>query len=254
MEERLQKLMAQAGLGSRRENEQLIAAGRVLLNGRVARLGDKADPLVDRIEVDGKPINPTAQRMIYVKLYKPRGVISSLTDELDEDRPVIRELIPFAGHIYPVGRLDKQSEGLMLMTNDGDLAHRLTHPSFEHEKVYEVTLEGHISSRDLDLWRAGVDLDDRRTAPADIEVMRRSAGETEIRITLREGRKRQIRRIAAAFDHPVRRLVRTEIGQLALGDLRPGEWRHLSADEIRQLRDAASLPARPKRKAKRRTE
>ncbi len=229
--------MARAGLGSRRENEQLIAAGRVHLNGHIAILGDKADPIVDLIEVDGKPLEIANKKQIYIKLYKPRGVISSLEDELGENRPVVRDLIPVSGHIYPVGRLDKQSEGLMLMTNDGQLAHRLTHPSYEHKKVYDVLLEGRISNQDLNRWQEGILLDDRKTAPAIIDVLQRSAEETFLRITLHEGRKRQIRRIAAAFGHPVKSLVRIGIGPLHLGNLQPGEWRYLSEGEIRRLRE-----------------
>lgn len=228
--------MAHADLGSRRENERLIKAGRVRLNGRVARLGDKADPLQDVVEVDGKRIELSGHLKIYIKLYKPRGVISSLEDELGQDRPVVRDLVPAAGHIYPVGRLDKQSEGLMLMTNDGHMAHRLTHPRYSHEKVYDVLLDGEIADADLQQWRRGVILDDRVTAPASIQLLQRSADQSELRITLREGRKRQIRRIAASFDHPVRSLVRISIGPLQLGDLQPGEWRYLNAEEIRQLR------------------
>lgn len=239
--------MARAGLGSRRDNEKLIAAGRVRLNGRVARLGDKADPLQDKIEVDGRLLKFSPPQNIYIKLYKPRGVISSLEDEMDQGRSIVRDLIPLAGHIYPVGRLDKQSEGLMLMTNDGKLAHRLTHPRFAHEKEYEVTLEGRISDQNLEQWRHGVQLDDRLTAPADIHVLRKSKDATLLRITLREGRKRQIRRIAAAFGHPVRSLVRTRIGSLTLGNLKPGEWRYLNDEEIQMLQKAVNFPAEKKK-------
>ncbi len=242
MEERLQKLMARAGLGSRRENERVISAGRVRVNGRVARLGDKANPLSDLVEVDGRPLALTPGH-IYVKLYKPRGVISSLEDELGQGRPVVRDLVPIRGHIYPVGRLDRQSEGLMLLTNDGQLAHRLTHPRFEHNKVYEAVLEGHIPHKDVEQWRKGVMLDEKITAPATIEVIHQSADESQLRITMREGRKRQIRRIAAAFGHPVQRLLRIKIGPLTLGDLQPGEWRLLTEEEIMRLQQSVQIPA-----------
>ena len=238
VQERLQKLMAQAGLGSRRENETIIAAGRVRVNGRVAKLGDKADPQIDVIEVDGKPLRPVQDSYTYIILNKPRGVISSLEDELQQARTTVRDLIPITGHLYPVGRLDKPSEGLMLMTNDGHLAHRLTHPRFKHEKVYEVELEGSISNKSLENWRRGVILDDRKTAPAPIEILYRDKASTTLRIVLREGRKRQIRRIAAGLGHPVHRLVRTEIGPIALGDLKPGQWRYLTAEEIAKVRGA----------------
>lgn len=241
--------MARAGLGSRRDNEQLIAAGRVRVNGRVARLGDKADILLDKIEVDGKTL-VFQDQLIYIKLYKPKGVISSLEDEMDKDRPIVRELIPEAGHIYPVGRLDKQSEGLMLMTNDGHIAHRLTHPRYAHEKEYEVVLEGQISDDNLDQWRQGVLLDDRLTAPALIKILKKSKDETLLRITLREGRKRQIRRIAADFGHPVRRLVRIRIGPLKLGELKPGEWLYLEGEEVRRLQKSVNFPVENKRSNK----
>ncbi len=239
--------MARAGLGSRRANEKLIASGRVRLNGRVARLGDKADTLSDTIEVDGRKLEFDGDQHIYIKLNKPRGVISSLEDEMGQNRPIVRDLVPAsAGHIYPVGRLDKQSEGLMLMTNDGQLAHRLTHPRYEHEKVYEVMLEGQISKADLSKWEQGVYLDDRLTAPVTIEVLENKADNTMLRITLREGRKRQIRRIAAAFGHPVSRLVRISIGPLHLGNLEPGQWRYLNQEELRQLQQ--SLDTSPGKK------
>lgn len=239
--------MARANLGSRRYCEEIIAAGRVTLNGRVARLGDKADPTRDRIEVEGQPLVFASIAMdnppqIYIALYKPRGVISSLEDELEAGRTTVRDLVDIddAQHIYPVGRLDKQSEGLILMTNDGDLAHRLTHPRYGHEKVYLVTVEGNISERALDQWRRGVMLDGRITAPAPIEVVERGSDISRLRIVLREGRKRQIRRIAAALGHPVRQLVRERIGPLNLGELKPGQWRHLTEREIDQLKQSVN--------------
>jgi pseudouridine synthase len=236
-EERVQKLMAQAGLGSRRHNEKLIRAGRVRVNGRTASLGDKADPATDRIEVDGRPIK-VPQAHVYIALNKPKGVISSLEDELGQGRTTVRDLVDVPGHIYPVGRLDKQSEGLMLMTNDGKLAHRLTHPRYRHEKMYHVLVEGTIPAETLDQWQHGVRLDDRMTAPAQITVINRQKKLTELEIVLREGRKRQIRRIAAMFGHPVRRLVRQKIGPLELGDLKPGQWRHLTTEEMKALQKA----------------
>lgn len=240
MEERLQKLMARAGLGSRRENETVIADGRVTVNGHVAKLGDKADPDRDRIEVDGKRLRLQGEKLLYIILNKPRGVISSLEDELEEGRTTVRDLIPLEGHLYPVGRLDKPSEGLMLMTNDGQLAHRLTHPRYEHEKVYNVVVEGRMPDAALEQWRRGVMLDGRITAPAPIEVLERRNDFTRLRIVLREGRKRQIRRIAADFGHPVRRLVRERIGPLELGGLKSGEWRYLTPHEVATLKTAVA--------------
>lgn len=241
MEERLQKLMARAGLGSRRDCEAIIAAGRVSVNGQPASLGEKADPATDRIIVDGSPLLLPKDAHIYIALNKPRGVISSLEDELGAGRKTVRDLVPFdtATHIYPVGRLDKPSEGLILMTNDGPLAHRLTHPRYGHEKAYAVTLEGRISDAALEQWRRGVMLDGRITSPAPIEVVERHPDRTELRIVLREGRKRQIRRVAAGLGHPVRRLVRERIGPISLGNLPSGQWRHLTPTEVEALRQGA---------------
>lgn len=240
MAERLQKLLARAGYGSRRKCEALIAAGRVRVNGQAARLGRKADPEVDQIEVDGQPL--TFEKPLYIMLNKPKGVLSSTEDELKQQRTTVRDLVELPGHIYPVGRLDKQSEGLILLTNDGDLAHRLTHPRYEHEKLYRVTVEGQISDAKLDRWRKGLPLDGRMTAPAKIEVIKRSPQGTRLYVTLREGRKRQIRRISAELGHPVVQLVRLRIGPTRLSGVAPGEWRHLTADEIRSLRASLNSP------------
>lgn len=247
MEERLQKIMARANIGSRRSCELIISEGRVTVGGRVARLGDKADPDHDRIAVDGRLLfagrneEESQTDLIYIALNKPRGVISSLEDEMEVGRTTVRDLIEIEGkhHIYPVGRLDKPSEGLVLMTNDGALAHRLTHPRYGHEKVYDVTVEGDISEELLDQWRRGVVLDGRITAPAPIEVVERTQQTTRLRIILREGRKRQIRRIAAALGHPVQRLIRERIGPLVLGDLPSGQWRYLTEREISELKRSA---------------
>lgn len=228
--------MSRAGIGSRRANEELIAAGRVRVNGRVARLGHKADPVQDVIEVDDRRLKLKDTQYTYIILHKPKGVISSLEDELDEGRPTVRDLVDYPGHLYPVGRLDKQSEGLILMTNDGRLTHRLTHPRFGHEKQYLATVEGKPSAGLLEEWRQGVMLDGRRTAPAEISVVRRQKENTLLHITLREGRKRQIRRIAAMLGHPVIRLVRTAIGPIELGELKAGQWRHLTKAEVKNLK------------------
>lgn len=245
MEERIQKLMAQAGLGSRRHNEELISAGRVKVNGRLAHLGQKADPTTDTIEVDGKKLDLAQDAAIYIALHKPKGVLSSLEDEMEEGRTTVRDLIDVAGHLYPVGRLDRQSEGLILMTNDGELAHKITHPRYGHKKIYEVTLEGNISPEAVLHWTQGVMLDDKRTAPVRIENIRRQGGTTRLQIVMREGRKRQIRRVAAQLGHPVRRLIRQQIGPLKLGDLEAGKWRHLTADEVKRLKQSVNTP-RPK--------
>ena len=243
--------MARANYGSRRSCEEIIVAGRVSVNGVTAKLGDKADLAVDRVLVDGRPLvdqhAAAGSEPIYIALNKPRGVISSLEDEMAQGRTTVRDLIPIDSqtHIYPVGRLDRPSEGLMLMTNDGALAHRLTHPRYGHEKVYEVTLDGAISDSALEQWRRGVMLDGRITAAAPIEVLARTKDETRLRIVLREGRKRQIRRIAASFGHPVKRLVRHQIGPLSLGDLEPGRWRYLTQQEVSLLARSISSSGSP---------
>lgn len=239
MSERVQKLMSRAGFGSRRVSEKFIADGRVTINGKVAHLGDRADPQTDVIEVDGARLS--LESRIYIKLNKPKGVISSTEDELARGRSTVRDLVKLPGFMYPVGRLDKQSEGLMLITNDGQLAHHLTHPRFRHRKVYEVAVEGEMSDKSLALWRRGLILDGRMTAPAEIDVRERDSDITRFTITLREGRKRQIRRIAASLGHPVTKLLRTQIGPLRLGKLRTGEWAYLSKGEIASLRKAVSL-------------
>lgn len=245
MEERLQKLMAQAGLGSRRHNEELISQGRVKVNGRIAHLGQKADPATDRIEVDGTLLDLQKDAAIYIALHKPKGVLSSLEDEIAEGRTTVRDLIDVEGHLYPVGRLDRQSEGLILMTNDGDLAHKITHPRYGHRKIYEVTLEGNIPPEAIAQWEQGVMLDNKRTAPARIENIRRQGGTTRLQIVMREGRKRQIRRVAAQLGYPVQRLVRQQIGPLKLGDLTAGMWRHLTPIEVKRLKQSVNTP-RPK--------
>jgi len=234
MEERLQKVLARAGFGSRRACEELIRQGRVAVNGQVAQLGQKADPRRDRITVDGQPVRVKRSRT-YVALHKPRGVLS---DEGDGSGrlPTVRDLVDLPGHLFPVGRLDLRSEGLILLTDDGDLAFRLTHPRFGHEKEYRALVEGRPTEETLRRWRRGVVLDGRRTAPARVSFLRRQGERTWLRIVLREGRKRQIRRVAAMLGHPVHRLIRIRIGPVRLGDLKPGQWRLLSDAEIRALR------------------
>jgi pseudouridine synthase len=251
MEERIQKLMAQAGLGSRRACEKLIDAGKVRVNGRTAKLGDKADPNTDKIEVNGRPIKllRNQEEYIYVALNKPKGVLSSLEDEMQQGRRTVRDLVRLPGHIYPVGRLDKQSMGLMLMTNDGNLAHKLTHPRYGHEKTYRVTIEGKIDEETLNQWRRGIYLDGRKTIPATIKIINQGPNFTLLEIIMREGRKRQIRRIANMLGFPVTHLVREKIGPIALGNLKPGEWRNLSRGEIAALKKAVQdKPVRRRKK------
>ena len=239
MEERLQKIMAQAGLGSRRACEQLIAAGRVLVNGKVATLGSKADPTRDRIVVDSQPLKQLEQ-MVYVALYKPRGVLSTVT--APDPRPTVRDLVELPGHLYPVGRLDVDSEGLMILTNDGDLANRLTHPRFGHEKEYRVLVARRPDEEQLNIWQRGVVLEDGyHTAPAQVYVEAPAGKGTWLRVTMREGRKRQIRETGSQLGLPVVKIIRVRIGSLLLGRLKPREWRHLTPQEVAALKVSPAL-------------
>lgn len=253
MSERLQKIMAHAGIASRRECEKLIKAGQVRVNGRVARLGDKANPGSDRIEVKGRVLKLRHIEKVYVALNKPKGVISSLDDELGVGRTTVRDLVPLPGHLYPVGRLDKQSEGLMLMTNDGDMAHKLTHPRYGHTKTYRVTINSPIPPDTLDNWRRGIYLDGKKTAPAEVTVIRQETGFALLEIVMREGRKRQIRRVANILGYPVTKLVRTKIGPISLGSLKSGDWRHLQEQEVNALKQAVAQKKgrKPSQKKKR---
>jgi 23S rRNA pseudouridine2605 synthase len=238
MAERLQKLLAQAGYGSRRACEEFIAAGRVRVNGQVAVLGQKADPSVDKVTLDGKPL-PAPEKLTYIALYKPRNVISSVDDEVG--RKTVRDLIPEAGHLYPVGRLDWDSEGLILMTNDGDLTNRLTHPRYGHQKEYRVLVARHPETEQIETWRRGVVLEEGyKTAPADVFIESSAGKGAWLRVTMGEGRKRQIREIGKVLGLPVVRIVRIRIGSLRLGTLKPGEWRYLTANEIADLKGGKS--------------
>jgi pseudouridine synthase len=233
MEERLQKVMARAGIGSRRACEDIIRQGRVEVDGKVATLGSKADPSRQNIVVDGQPL-PRQESPVYVAIHKPRGVLAVSQD--DRGRRTVRDLVPIPGHLFPVGRLDATSEGLMLLTNDGQLANQLAHPRYGHEKEYRALVRGKPSDATLKKWESGVFLDGRRTAPARITRLSQEKHSAWLRIVLREGRKRQIRRVASMLGHPVLRLVRRRIGPLELGELQPEQWRHLSDKEIKALR------------------
>lgn len=234
MEERLQKILARAGFGSRRSAEELIHAGRVKVNGKVAELGSKADFERDRITVDGRLLS-ISEPLTYILLYKPRNVLSTVST-LDK-RPTVRDLVPVPGQLYPVGRLDIDSEGLILMTNDGDLANRLTHPRYGHEKEYRVLVARQPDDEQLRTWRRGVVLEDGyKTQPAEVRVESLHGKGAWLRVVLREGRKRQIRETGALLGLPVVRIIRVRLGSLLLGNLKPREWRHLTADEIAGLK------------------
>ena len=236
MEERLQKILAQAGYGSRRGSELVIQAGRVRVNGQVAILGQKADPAKDKIMVDGKPL-PAAEMLTYVALYKPRNVLSTVEREDGDGRQTVRDLIPLEGHLYPVGRLDYDSEGLVLMTNDGELTNRLTHPRYGHQKEYRVLLARRPDEVQLATWRRGVVLEDgHKTVPADVRFESTSGKGAWVRVVMGEGRKRQIREIGKLLGLPVVRIVRVRIGELRLGKLKPRQWRHLTSEEVAALK------------------
>jgi 23S rRNA pseudouridine2605 synthase len=255
MQMRLQKALSQAGVASRRASEQLIRAGRVQVNGQViTEMGVQVDPNRDVIVVDGHPVGARAKRQ-YIKLHKPRRYLSTLSD--DRGRPSLGDLLPGASGLYPVGRLDFDSEGLLLLTNDGELTQRLTHPSYEHAREYLVLVEGKVTDAALDALRTGIELEEGRTAPAEIERVRATPwgrapqGREWLRFVLREGRKRQIRRMCDATGYPVRRLIRTRIGPIELGDLAPGEHRSLTPAELQRLRAAVGLAMPPRRQTSR---
>ena len=235
MAERLQKILAQAGYGSRRACEDFITAGRVRVNGKIAELGQKADPTVDKITVDGKPI-AAAERLTYIALYKPRNVLSTVEPERGDERQTVRDIVEVPGHLYPVGRLDYESEGLVLMTNDGDLTNRLTHPKFGHTKEYKVLLASRPDQEQIEAWRRGIVLEDGyKTAPADVRFETAQGKGAWVRVVMGEGRKRQIREICKQLGLPVVRIVRVRIGSLRLGNLKPRQWRYLTNKEVEEL-------------------
>jgi 23S rRNA pseudouridine2605 synthase len=249
---RLQKLLAAAGFGSRRETERFLVDDRVTVNGRVAKLGDSADPRVDEIRVDGERL--VQERPAYWLLHKPRGVVTTVRDEAGR-RTVLHFIPESAGRVFPVGRLDKETSGLLLLTNDGDTAHALLHPSLRNEREYKVNVKGLIDEKAIGQLEKGIVLDAGRTSPGRVEQVRRDpdAGTSSFRLTLLEGRKRQIRRSLLVLGFPVRRLVRVRMGPLRLGRLGVGEARPLRSEERRELLDHVERlrkgergPARPK--------
>ncbi len=234
-EERLQKLISQAGIASRRAAEDLIRQGRVTVNGKVAQLGDKADLSRDTVRVDGEALK--TPEFAYYLLYKPINVLCTNKRQGKEQRRLARELVPHEGHLFTVGRLDAESEGLILLTNDGDLADKLMHPRYGHTKTYHVLVVGRPSPKTLEVWRNGVMLEDKRTAPAKVRMLSERGEDTWLEIVMREGRRRQIRRVASLLGHPVRRLIRVKIEFLEIGNLKPGQWRMLTPLEVRQLKN-----------------
>lgn len=233
-EERLQKILAKAGYGSRRSNEELISAGRVKVNGVVAVLGMKADAAKDDIFVDNQMI-PKAEEPIYIALYKPRGVLSD--QAADDPRKNVRDLVDVPGHLFAIGRLDLDSEGLMILTNDGELTNLLTHPRYGHEKEYRVLVATRPDDNQLAIWRRGVVLENgEKTAPCIVNIIRWHGKGAWLKVVLKEGKKRQIREIGKQIGLPIVKLIRIRISTLTLGSLKPKEWRYLTDEELASLK------------------
>lgn len=233
---RLQKVLASLGYGSRRVVEDLIANGDVVVNGEIAELGRRIQPEIDKVEVEGVPVG-VAPDLVHWLLNKPPDVVTTAADT--HNRRIVTDLVPDEPRVYPVGRLDMATEGLLLLTNDGDLTHRLTHPSFGVEKEYVAELNGAPSRGDLRKWREGIELEDGMTAPARASLLAPHV----LRLTIHEGRNRQVRRMCAALGFEVTRLIRTRIGPLADRSLSPGEWRALTQQELHDLQAAAAYSA-----------
>ena len=237
--ERIQKVLARAGVASRRAIEEMIVRGRIRVNGERVELGRRIDSSKDLVEVDGSRV-PLAADLVYYLMNKPVGVVTTASDE--EGRETVMDLLDDVdARIYPVGRLDLDSEGAVLLTNDGDLALRLTHPRFGVSKTYLAEVEGSVKDKTARQLARGVELEDGVTGPAKARLIERAPGGTLIEITLSEGRNRQIRRMLESVGHPVRRLVRTAIGPLMLGRLKPATYRRLKPEEVRDLYRAAGL-------------
>ena len=229
--ERLQKVLARAGIGSRRACEILIEARRVRVNGEVAVLGRRINPETDLVTLDGAPVG-VREGLVYYLLNKPRGVVTTADDP--QGRETVVQLVPEEPRVYPVGRLDYDTEGLLLLTNDGELAHRITHPSYGVKKEYLAEVDGTVSPAALRALRDGIELDDGPTAPADVSLVAPNL----VRIAIHEGRNRQVRRMLEAVGNPVTRLARTRIDRITDRALKPGQWRHLRPDEVRLLQAA----------------
>ncbi|HEY5684719.1 MAG TPA: pseudouridine synthase [Acidimicrobiia bacterium] len=234
--DRLQKVISHAGLMSRRAAEDLIRAGRITVDGTIAILGDRCDPEAAEVLVDGLPIPVAPGRVTYL-VYKPPGVVSTASDP--QGRPTVVELVPSDPRVHPVGRLDADSEGLLLLSNDGTLTHRLTHPSYQVPKTYVVLADGVVSDAAVAMLRSGVTLDDGPAAAVSARVLDRSRDRTLVEVVMTEGRNREVRRMFDAIGHRVIRLVRTAIAGLSDRTLKAGEWRLLEPDEVRSLYAAA---------------
>ncbi len=233
MEQRLQKIIAEMGLASRRKSEEMIIEGRVTVNGRVVSIGTKADPVKDHIKVDGKLIT-SIEKKVYILFNKPRGVVTSLSDP--QGRPTVKDYLRgIKQRVYPVGRLDYDSEGLLLLTNDGAFTHSILHPSKKVPKTYQVKIKGIMLPAAMEKVRNGIILDGVRTAPAKIKTVRKTEHNSWIEMTIYEGKKRQIRRMFQRLGHSVIRLIRIKINGIALGSLPAGSYRHLLPEEKKKL-------------------
>ncbi|MCC8073549.1 MAG: rRNA pseudouridine synthase [Clostridiales bacterium] len=239
---RLQKFMADCGVASRRKSEELIDMGKVKVNGHIAHIGDKVDPKKDVVTVHGKRINKVS-RMYYIMLNKPRGYVTTVSDELG--RKTVMDLIDVPARVYPVGRLDKDSEGLLILTNDGSFANALTHPKHNYAKVYRVTVRPSVSDEILDKLRNGIEIDGRKTAPCDVNVITEEEGRVVLEFILREGRNRQIRKMCEAVDLQVARLKRISIGPVKLGMLQTGKSRELTDNEVKKLLRSGNPTGQP---------
>jgi 23S rRNA pseudouridine2605 synthase len=240
---RLQKVLAHAGVSSRRAAEELMAAGRVRVDGRVVtELGTKVDPRAARVEVDGQRV--VRQAPVYLILHKPRGVVSTMRDP--EGRSTVRDLLKdvSAARVYPVGRLDFNTSGALLVTNDGDFSVALMHPRKAVPKTYVVKVQGVMEERDVDRWRRGVELEDGKTLPARVKLLRYEGDKTWLELTITEGRNQQIRRMGEATDFRVMRLARLSFAGIGTEGLRPGHWRYLTADELAALKKEYGVPKR----------
>lgn len=241
---RLQKYLAECGVASRRKSEELIEQGAVRVNGQVASIGDKINPKSDTVIVKGKKIIKQKNHT-YIMLHKPRGFITTMSDE--RDRKCVAELIKdVPGRVYPVGRLDRDSEGMLLCTNDGEFANAMTHPRKHVPKTYRVTVRPTITQEQITELTTGIVIDDRMTAPAEIRVVTREEGRVVLEIILYEGRNRQIRKMCEAVGLEVARLKRTAVGSVKLGMLKQGDWRDLTEDEVRKLMIAAGMERKKK--------
>lgn len=241
MEERLNKILARAGLASRRGADKLIESGRVTINGKiVTKLGSKVDPSRDDIRFDGERLRLNQVQSHYIAFYKPPHVITTLSDPFN--RAKVMDFINIDARLFPVGRLDGNSEGLLILTNDGQLANQLTHPRYEHEKEYRVKISGTPLESTLQKWREGVWLDEGRTLPADVKIESSTGSGTWLRFVIREGKNRQIRRMIETFKHTIHKLVRIRVGPILLGTLTLGKWRKLKTQELDALIAGSNKP------------